>query len=115
MRIDQQSAVEMTIERRTLNLQPLAMKGTLMPNHDSFAELDAFYQQTLDYLYLKYHYVPDPLPHIPLSAQAQSEMSSYECLAASLAEELQAVGQERWQYSRDPRFSNGLPRRRLRR
>jgi hypothetical protein len=101
---------------KTFNHQPstLTMKGTQMPNPNSFAELDDFYQQTLDYLYLKYHSYPDLLPQIPLSEQAQAELAGYERLAASLSEGLQALGAQGGRLNRDPRYSNGLPRRRLR-
>lgn len=71
-------------------------------------ELDAFYEQTMQYLYEKYHTYANILPDIPLSPQQIAEMDASGQLADYLAD--QARG-DRFKYNRDDKISNGLPRR----
>ena len=47
--------------------------------------LESYYEQTMDYLYAKYHSYPSNLPEWSIDPDTQSELSYYERLADNLA------------------------------
>ena len=78
-------------------------------------ELEQFYERTLQYLNEKYHTYPDVLPEIPMSEQQAAEMNAFGYLAAQMSGSGSGnSAYDRFQWNRDPRYSNGLHRRRLR-
>jgi hypothetical protein len=88
------------------------MKSVIILQGD---ELEQFYEDTMQYLYEKYHTYPDVLPDIPLTPHQAAELSAYECMAAQLAgSQSNPASLNRNRLNRDPHYSNGLRRRRFR-
>ena len=54
--------------------------------------LESYYEQTMDYLYAKYHNYPSNLPNLPISGEELSEMGYYEKLARKIADEAEFDG-----------------------
>lgn len=55
--------------------------------------LDSYYEQTMDYIYAKYHTYPTNLPEQVIEPKIMREMSYYEKQARQIADEAQVSGE----------------------
>lgn len=83
--------------------------------HLNESKLMEYYEKMMDEVYLTHFSFPSNLPHLPINDSEMGEMIYYEAMARGLADQLpknKGGKSKRVNLHSDPKYSNGLRRRR---
>lgn len=83
--------------------------------HLNESKLMEYYEKMMDEVYLQYFTFPSDIPNIPISDADRADMSYYEAMGRGYADQLPKdthPNSKRVKFHRDPKYCNGLLRRR---
>ena len=77
--------------------------------------LNQRYEETLDYIYMRYHTYDSPIPRIELTNAQMEEMTYFDAMGRMIGSEIAPEHPIRRRkkviFDQDPDFVNGLPRK----